>query len=320
MTAPASKFRTTVVAAVLATSKRRTAVVAAVLATAALLAAAACGGDKSSGLATLADTTTTVAAVNAEPIEPVSEPTGSIQPDPSDPAATETLEAVVSAEADTGDGGPVGADPADEVAAAAAGNAVNGASGTESEDTANGAAAEPEDTANGTGGAEPEGTTENMTDEERLLEFGECMRANGVEFPDPVVEADGTVTFGFRPGAGDDGAQRLREIGRDPDLPAARAACEGLLEGLAFGPGQGGFDLTELQDTLLEFAQCMRDNGVDVGDPDLRRLLPGSGDDPQPGGPFGGAIDLDDPDTQAAFELCQEAVLSGLAPRFGGGG
>ena len=143
------------------------------------------------------------------------------------------------------------------------------------------------------------------------MEFAECMRDNGVDFPDPVVEADGTVAFGWRPGRGADD-----DIGRDPDMPAARAACSGLLEGLAFGRGSGDFDQTEIQDMLLEFAQCMRDNGVDMGDPDLRNFRPRDGGG-QPGGPFGG-IDLDDPDVSAAFEVCQEQTpRTGRNPRRG---
>ncbi|MYG99082.1 MAG: hypothetical protein F4144_06410, partial [Acidimicrobiaceae bacterium] len=43
----------------------------------------------------------------------------------------------------------------------------------------------------GSGAGEASVDTENMTDEESLLAFAECMRDNGVEFPDPVVEADG---------------------------------------------------------------------------------------------------------------------------------
>ena len=163
---------------------------------------------------------------------------------------------------------------------------------------------------------------EDLTDEERLLRFADCMREHGVDFPDPVVEADGRVQFGFRPGAG--GGGRLQELGRDPDLPAARQACEDLLEGLSFGPGSGNFDTTELQDTLLEFARCMRANGVDMGDPDLSNFGPGGGDDGPGGGddgpgggPFGGAVDFRDPDVVAALEVCQEEVNVG---RFAGGG
>ena len=77
-------------------------------------------------------------------------------------------------------------------------------------------------------------------------------------------------------------------------------------------------DQTELQDALLGFAQCMRDNGVDMGDPDLRGFGPGGDEDGQPGGPFGG-IDLDDPDVGAAFEVCQQQTpLTGRGAGLGG--
>lgn len=149
---------------------------------------------------------------------------------------------------------------------------------------------------------------EDLSPEERLLEFADCMRDNGVDFPDPVVEADGTVNFGLRLGRQSaQGAQALAEIGRDPDLPAAREACQYLVEGIALGEGRSGFDQTELQDTLLEFAQCMRDNGVDMGDPDLSAFGPGSQRGAQPSRPFGG-VDFSDADVAEAFEVCQEQV------------
>ncbi|WP_419840238.1 hypothetical protein [Candidatus Poriferisodalis sp.] len=155
-----------------------------------------------------------------------------------------------------------------------------------------------------------------LSDEERLLEFAQCMRDNGVDFPDPVVEADGTIVFGRRPGGaggGQDG-QGVEAIGRDPDLPAARAACSDLIEGLALGPGGRNFDeaRVELMDRLLEFAQCMRDNGVDVGDPDPNAFTPGGGG----GRPFGG-LDFDDSDVSAALEICGEQLP--VRPGRGGG-
>ena len=266
----------------------------------ALLLATACGGGDSSGLATLEGASTPAPAVGPEEIEPVSEPTAVTQP------VSQTAEpsAVVS---------EVGADPveveADEITGAVA---IAEPEGTTVEEPIETEEVNDEEPA----------VTEDLADEERLLAFAECMRENGVDFPDPVVEADGTVTFGFRPGGGG-GLQRLGEIGRDRDLPAAREACEGMLGGLAFGPGQGGFDLIELQDTLLEFAQCMRDNGVDMGDPDLSRFGPGANDDDQAGGPFGPsvAIDIDDPDFAAAFAVCQQQLpQAGRGSRLPGGG
>ena len=103
-----------------------------------------------------------------------------------------------------------------------------------------------------------------------------------------------------------------------PTCRRARQACEDLLEGLLFGRGSG--DLVELQDSQLEFAQCMRDNGVEMGDPDLSNFGPGGGDDDGPGrGPFGGAIDFEDPDVAAALEVCQDEVNVNIG-RFGRGG
>ena len=288
---------------------------AAVLASAAAIAACG-GGDGGSGLATLVDAPATVAPAEVERVE----------------VQSDDLAALDSATGTSGADAPDGAGSAVDAEAAASGDAVDGTEDS-AEDAVSATAGSSEDAVSATAGSSKEGAgsgsagsaeesaapaAEDLTDEERLLEFAGCMRDNGVEFPDPVVEADGTVTFGFRAGGGGgQGAlQRLREIGRDPDLPAAREACAHLLEGLAFGPGSGNFDLTEFQDRLLEFARCMRDNGVDVGDPDLRNFGPGADDDGAPGGPFGG-IDFQDPDVAAAFATCQQQVNLG-APRFGG--
>ncbi len=135
-------------------------------------------------------------------------------------------------------------------------------------------------------------------DEEILLEFAACMRENGAEgFEDPSINADGVPEFGFR-GSAD-------EVDRDA-MEAAFEACQDKLEGLAFGPGS--IDLTEVEDTLVEFAGCMRDNGYDMPDPDLSNIgnrgEGGSGGGPG-GGPFGGDIDPDDPDFLSALEECE---------------
>ncbi len=180
------------------------------------------------------------------------------------------------------------------------------------------AATAPASTDTASTGAAQDGADEALSDEDRLLEFAACMRENGVEFPDPIVEADGTISFGLRPGAGgaSQSAENLQRIGRDPDLPTARDACGGLLEGLAFGRGSQGFAEAQAEraDRLLEFAQCMRDNGVDVGDPDTSGFGPGGG-----GGaarPFGD-LDFDDPDVSNAMDICAEQVS--IAPGQRGG-
>ena len=287
---------------------------------AAALLVTACGGDDSSGLATLAGTATSAPSADPEASEPVPEPTAVTQPGP------ETTEAIGPASSVVADSADI---EVDEATGALSTTEPVDEPSVESEDMAGEESAAPGNATGeefaepGSGAGEVSVDTENMTDEESLLAFAECMRENGVDFPDPVVEADGTVTFGFRPGGGGGGLQALREIGQDPDLPAARDTCSGMLEGRAFGPGQGDFDLIELQDRLLEFAQCMRDNGVDMPDPDLGRFGPGGNDNDQDFGPFR-VIEIeteidDDSDFAAAFVVCQQQLPQAGSQPFGGG-
>jgi hypothetical protein len=136
--------------------------------------------------------------------------------------------------------------------------------------------------------------------EEELLDWVECMRDQGVDIPDPEVDADGNLTLGSRGGGG--GGSEI-----DPDaLEEASEVCGEIPQG-AFGAGQ--MDQTEMQDTMLEFAQCMRDNGYDMPDPDLSGgVRPGA---------FGD-IDPNDPAFQDAAAACED-IFAG-ARRSGGGG
>ena len=139
-------------------------------------------------------------------------------------------------------------------------------------------------------------------DEARLMEFSQCMRDSGVsEFPDPIVTEDGAVDF-----AG--GFEQFNEFDQD-DLQAAFEVCVDHLEGLSIAPGGSNFDLTGIQDTLLEFAMCMRDNGFDMPDPDFSNFDLAGGV-----GPFG-EIDPTDPGFEEAFEACED-IFANLP--FGG--
>jgi hypothetical protein len=93
--------------------------------------------------------------------------------------------------------------------------------------------------------------------QEQAVKFAECMRDNGVsEFPDP--DASGSLTI--------DGVVNGSSL--DPSAPAwenAIAACEDLQP-----PGFTGDEnvTASEQEERLEFAQCIRDNGVeDFPDP-----------------------------------------------------
>jgi len=126
----------------------------------------------------------------------------------------------------------------------------------------------------GAGGSGSGGGGESASREEARLEFAECMRGHGVEMEDP------------QPG------QNITVEDDDPTTKKALAACDGKL-----GNGQelsAGED-EELQEGALAFAQCMRDEGIDMGDP----KFPGKGK-------F--LLDIDGLDTESpAFEAAQEA-------------
>jgi len=105
-----------------------------------------------------------------------------------------------------------------------------------------------------------------LTDEEITTLFTNCMRDNGYDVSDPELNADGTIDF-----------QELRanfaQIIGDADNPqratAAVGACRPLLAGATFTQPLSDEDEIEVQDRILELAQCLRDNGIDVSDPDF---------------------------------------------------
>jgi len=125
--------------------------------------------------------------------------------------------------------------------------------------------------------------------EEQALAFSECMRENGVpDFPDPQIE-DGRIQM--RMGGPDGGGELDQEA-----VEKAMEACEDLAP-----RGGGNFseeDRQEMQDAFLEYAQCMRDNGYDMPDPDF-----GSGE-----GMFRMQGEPDDPAFQKAQEACEDKL------------
>jgi hypothetical protein len=114
---------------------------------------------------------------------------------------------------------------------------------------------EPAENGNtGTGGS---GGSNAAANRDKGMRFAECMRDKGVsEFPDP--DASGGLTI--------DGV--LNGSSLDPTTPAWKAAigaCKDLQPPGFTGDGEVS---SEEQETRLEFAQCMRENGVeDFPDP-----------------------------------------------------
>ncbi len=132
------------------------------------------------------------------------------------------------------------------------------------------------------------------SNEQAVLAFTACLRENGLEVRDPRMDANGNVDL-------DSFLEVASEVDPD-DAEVAVEACQEYLDDIELGFDR--IDLTELQDTLVEFAGCMRENGYDLPDPDFSGLaLQGEG-------PFG-RVDLNDPAFEAAIEQCDD-ILAGI--------
>ena len=85
--------------------------------------------------------------------------------------------------------------------------------------------------------------------QDAAVDFAKCMREHGVDMPDPQVGDNGTFTFGG--GNVDIGSPKVRE---------AEKACRPKLRAGGFGAGR---DDPAVQASALDFARCMRANGIE---------------------------------------------------------
>lgn len=154
-------------------------------------------------------------------------------------------------------------------------------------------------------------TKQGSTDpQQAALDYAECMREHGIDMPDPEFSGDGKGMVVIGPTAGSAGGRGT--VGAAPAPPdgfeEAHEACRHYMDGLV-QDGQAQMD-PEAQDRALKFAQCMREHGVDMPDPDLSggavRIQIGR---------EGGLDPLSD-----TFRKAQEACGSLFGPAGGGGG
>ena len=153
--------------------------------------------------------------------------------------------------------------------------------------------------------ATAESDDEPVDPEEAFLEFAECMRDHGIDMPDPQIVSEGGERGGAMVVEGGEGFDPNDEEFREAD-----EACSPIME-----DARGSFEIdpereAEMREQMLEFAQCMRDQGIDFPDPqfdgDGRVTMqvesgPGSGPD------------VDPEEMQAAAEECN---VDGTGPGF----
>jgi hypothetical protein len=138
--------------------------------------------------------------------------------------------------------------------------------------------------------------------QQAALDFARCMRANGVDMPDPEVDDQGRIKLRIGPGG----------AGKRPDpkkLEAAQKACGSLIGG---GDGDRQIDPAE-RDAMVAFARCMREHGIDMPDPTGDGLVVRRDGD---GGP-----DPESAEFQAAEKACDHHLGKlGRPDRESGGG
>jgi hypothetical protein len=157
--------------------------------------------------------------------------------------------------------------------------------------------------------------------------FAACMRAHGVDMPDPQTISNGagggTVhEFKANPGSGNNPLPDPKS----QQFQAAQRACRSLLpNGGQLSPQQQA----QQRENALKFAQCMRAHGVDLPDPGNG----GSGSDRGLSingvGIGAGNINPDDPAFKSAMNACQSVLgnvggnggfaIQGGGPSTGGG-
>jgi hypothetical protein len=164
------------------------------------------------------------------------------------------------------------------------------------------AAAEDDDAGDDDGGGGGGGggmTSEEQAEfEDALLEYAQCMRDHGIDMQDPEFDG-GRVTMGGGPGQGPGPAS--------DEYEAADEACRPLMEDAR--PEREPLDpeeQAERQDQLTAMAECMRDRGYDMPDPEVSAdggviMRGGPG-----GGGEGGQGGRPDDEFAQDMEECQE--------------
>lgn len=149
-------------------------------------------------------------------------------------------------------------------------------------------------------GATPSATPADPRD--AMLAYAECMRDNGIDMPDPQFSSQG-------------GGVKSEGRVANPNQPgyqAAEAACRKYLDAML--PQSGGREVPpEMQDALLNFARCMRENGINVPDPVFRS----GGWDVSDNGGGGQTVDPESPTYKAAAKACNHFIAD--LERFGSG-
>jgi hypothetical protein len=149
----------------------------------------------------------------------------------------------------------------------------------------------------GASGGGSNGGGDQVAFEESRVKMAECLRKHGIDVPDPVPGEKGLeIQKGGKGG------------GVNLDDPATQEAMETCEDEVGFQPPDISPEQEEeMKEDMLAFAQCMRDHGVDMPDPEFEQ---GGKMKMRIGGP-GGPGQMDQPAVEAAHEACQDKMPDG---------
>jgi hypothetical protein len=105
--------------------------------------------------------------------------------------------------------------------------------------------------------------------QDAFLEYAQCMRDHGIDMADPEFEDDGGVIMGGGSEIEDAPAEG-GPAGPSEEFEAADEECASILEDVRgeMTP-QSPEEIAEMQDQLVAMAECMRERGYDMPDPEV---------------------------------------------------
>lgn len=140
----------------------------------------------------------------------------------------------------------------------------------------------------------PGAAGESLDIEAKMMEFAECLRGEGMEITDPMVDSDGNIQKPQLVA----GATASKE-----EWIAAYEVCGEIIENITFEKKE--FDRSAQVDQYVELAACLREQGFDIGEPTTETLDTWLAD-------LKTGIDWDDPDAQAAYETCTGGSMNSV--------
>ena len=172
------------------------------------------------------------------------------------------------------------------------------------------------DNAGGTSTTEVKPLTEEEIAEAQEA-FQACMKEHGVDIQIAGTSADGSDGGGMimRTEGGGPGEDPPEDMPSKEEMDEANEECQPLMEKvIQNAPKPDPEEMARMKEQALQFAQCMRDNGVDMPDPEFSD----DGGMTQTLGSPDGEID---PDMETATEACREFMKgpNGEEPMLGAG-